>query len=107
MPHTPGDGRVEVPGLFPKERAISSLKSNPKDLSVLDAYRTQRERQLIERGLSTLQLDIEIAEIYRDAGLIDAARKAFFDAADRALEEDKDGLYDTLHYEIDKLPSVG
>lgn len=85
-----------------KEEVISSLQQNPDNLSVLNKYLDIREREG-HTNKDTLNLNVEVAEIYRDAGLVDAARDAFEDAATQAWQEGEDELYNRLLVEIEKL----
>jgi hypothetical protein len=84
------------------EEVIESLRTNPEDLSKLLKYLEAREKE-VTSSKETLNLNIKIAEIYRDAGLKEAALKSFEDAATQAWNENEDTLYEQLMDEADKL----
>ena len=85
-----------------KEQVIESLRQNPKDLSLLHRFLDRREAE-VRSSHDALTLNVEVAEIYRDAGLRDAARTAFEDAAEQAWQEHEDTLYEQLMNEVDEL----
>jgi hypothetical protein len=51
----------------------------------------------------TLLLNIETAEIYRDAGFIEESQATFKDAAEQAFQECEDILYGRIMAELEKL----
>lgn len=103
-----GEGRLDRQRRLEKEKAavISALQENPDDLSPLHAYLDHREKE-VRDSTDALHLNISVARIYKAAGLIEAAREAFYDAAEQALQEGSDALYLSLHDERDQLPSGG
>jgi hypothetical protein len=87
-----------------KHEVISSLQKNPEDLSVLHSFLDKREGQ-VRTSKEALLLNVEVAEIYRDAGLIEAARQAFADAADQAWQEEEAETYEALMAELKNFGS--
>ncbi|MEK7639219.1 MAG: hypothetical protein AAB388_03610 [Patescibacteria group bacterium] len=81
---------------------VSSLKLNPNDLSVFHAWLDRKEKET-RTDKDTLNLSVQVARIYRDAGLVKAAHEAYFDAADQALRKGNDVLYTTLISEAEAL----
>jgi hypothetical protein len=65
---------------------IESLRQNPDDLSVLEKFLDARNLE-VRSSKDALALNIELAEIYREAGMLDAAYEAFLDARDQAKQE--------------------
>ncbi len=85
-----------------KSDVVESLRSNPEDLSLLNKFLDKREAGVSDsRG--SLALNVEVAEIYRDAGLLEAAKEAFIQTAEQALQEREDALYEELMSEADKI----
>jgi hypothetical protein len=85
-----------------KSLVADSLRKNPQDVTLLNAWMDMRLAKIQASYISredtekrTMEYTVELAEIYRDAGLIEAAADAYNDAADmaeangihRALEE--------------------
>jgi hypothetical protein len=87
-----------------KERVVESLKDNPANVSLLVEYLETRERE-VKNSRQGLALNIEIAEIYRDAGLLESAKEAFVQAAEQAWQEQDDALYEQLMSEADRIDS--
>lgn len=85
-----------------KQEVIDSLVQNPEDLSVLNKFLDLREKE-VQSSKDTLNVNVEVAEIYRDAGLLEAAKQAFEDAANQAWQEGEDDLYEKIMAEVDKL----
>ncbi len=85
-----------------KEKVVESLKQNPEDLSVLHIFLNKREGE-IRTSQEGLVLNVEIAEIYRDVGMLDAAYESFLDARDQARQEGDDELADRMNSEAEKL----
>ena len=85
-----------------KEQVIESLRQNPENISLLDRYLIEQKKE-IRDSRGELDLNIELAEIYRDAGSLDAAYEAFLDAGDQARQERDDALADKLFAEAEKL----
>ncbi len=85
-----------------KEKVVESLVRNPEDLSLLHKFLDRREAE-VRDSKGSLVLNIEVAEIYRDSGLIDFAREAFDSAIQQAWLEKEDDLYRNLLIELDKL----
>lgn len=72
-----------------KKVVITSLRENPEDLAILHAWLDEREVEVREVGTSyaTLELIIESAEVYRDAGFYEYALETFGQVLD-ALQMD-------------------
>lgn len=85
-----------------KEEVVNSLRQNPEDLSLLQKFLESREKE-VTNSKEALNLNVEIAEIYRDAELKEAALQAYIDAATQAWNEGEDNLYEQLMDEADKL----
>ncbi len=85
-----------------KEKVIASLREDPQNLSVLQEYLATKEAEVYS-SLDALRLNVETAEIYRDAGLMEAARDAFEAAAEQAYQEHEDELYGRLVSELERL----
>lgn len=85
-----------------KSEVVESLKQNPEDLSLLHKFLDRREAE-VQDSRGALILNIEVAEIYRDAGLLEAAKEAFSQAAEQAWQEQEDALYNQLMNEADKI----
>lgn len=60
-----------------KSEVIDSLKQNPEDLSVLTKFLDRREAE-VTNSREALALNVEVAEIYRDSGLLEAPRRLLF-----------------------------
>ncbi len=80
-----------IESVITKESVIASLKQNPEDLAVLHSYIDVRQKQIQAPYVSredteklTFAFNLELAEMYRDAGLTEAAADAYNDAADMA-----------------------
>lgn len=97
----PGGGAERAPRIT-KEQVIERLRENPGDfvplLEWLDGR--QAEAKTDEGGNDLI---FETGEIYRDAGMTDAARDAFRDAAEQARQMHDDERYWRAQDEIDKL----
>lgn len=85
-----------------KQSVIERLKAKPENLAPLHEYLDMREGQ-VKNAEETLQLNIEVAEIYRDAGIIEGAKEAFRDAEVQAFEQRDDGRYQYCIDELRKL----
>jgi len=85
-----------------KKQVIDSLRINPEDLSFLQKFLDRREAEG-KNSRDTLALNVEVAEIYRDANLSAEAREAFLQAALQAWQERDDALYNKLMSEAEKL----
>ena len=85
-----------------REQVIDSLRQNPEDLSLLHKFLDKREAE-VRDSKDALALNVEVAEIYRDAGLREAARKAFQQADEQAWQEGEDVLCERLTSEALKL----
>lgn len=85
-----------------KGDVIESLRQNPENLSLLTKFLEKRDAE-VTNSKETLALNIEVAEIYRDAGLLEAAKEAFTQAAEQAWQEQDDALYEHLMIEADKI----
>ena len=94
----PNQESVEVS----KSEVVESLKQNPEDLSLLTKFLEKREAE-VTNSKETLALNVEAAEIYRDAGLLEIAKEAFTQAAEQAWLEYDDALYEQLMAEADKI----
>ena len=93
-----------------KEAVIDSLKENPEDLSVLHSYIDLKQKQIQAPYVSredteskTFAFNLELAEIYRDAGLTEAAADAYNDAADMAQANGMEEEYEAILAELAKI----
>lgn len=84
------------------EIVVSALRKNSEDLSVLNQFLDERQAE-VKSTKDALNLNVQLAEIYRDAGLVDAAYEAFLDARDHARQEGDDELADKLDDEAIRL----
>ena len=85
-----------------KNKVIESLRQNPEDRSLLTRYVEEREKDFKENK-DYLNLNVEVAEILRDAGMLDEAYDAFLDARDQALQEQDEELAQRMFAEAEKL----
>jgi hypothetical protein len=93
-----------------KELVINSLKQNPEDRAQLHAYIDVRQKQIQAPYVSredtekkAFEFAVELAEIYRDVGLREAAWDAYNDAADMAQANGMDEDYQKLLVEMGKV----
>lgn len=93
-----------------KEAVVASLKQNPENLEILHSFIDKRQKQIqapyvsredTEKG--TFAFTIELAEIYRDAGLTEAAADAYNDAADMAQANGMEEEYNAILAELAKI----
>jgi hypothetical protein len=74
-------------------------------LELLNKFLDARQKEIVDsRG--DLNLNIELAEIYRDAGLIEAAHDAFYEAYEQAVNEGEDELANKLLAEHKRLAAL-
>lgn len=88
-----------------KQGVIESLKKNPENKELFLKWLDKRRAEIdvINTSKATLMLNVEIAEIYREAGLIDEALDAFEAAAEMAYQEGEEELYKKLLDELESL----
>jgi hypothetical protein len=93
-----------------KESVIKSLQENPDCTEMLSAYIENRMKQVQAPYASredtealTFAFNIELAEIYRDAGLNEAAWDAYNDAADIAQANGMEEEYQALLVKMGEL----
>ncbi|MFA5131850.1 MAG: hypothetical protein WC444_00820 [Candidatus Paceibacterota bacterium] len=93
-----------------KSFVAESLRQHPEDLTILNAWMDMRQRKIQtsyispkDTELRTLEFIIELADIYRDAGLIEAAVDAYNDAADMAQANDVPRAYNAILAELAKI----
>lgn len=89
-----------------RERVVEALKASPEDFSLLDQYRSERERTM-RTSADTLAYNLEEARILRDAGLIEHARSAYEDVIEMAYQEGDDRTRATAEAELRALPLHG
>lgn len=92
----PSNERISV------EVVVNSLRRNPEDLSVLHKFLDERQLE-VKSSKEALFLNVQLAEIYKEAGLVDAAYEAFLDARDHARQEGDDDLADKMDAEAIKM----
>ncbi len=87
------------------EQVVENLKADPENKELLLRWLDwrQQEVELANTSEASLQLNIEVAQIYRDAGLKEYASQAFRDAAIQAYQEHKDDVYEELIEEAEKI----
>lgn len=85
-----------------RDQIVESLKNNSENLELLNKFLDAREKEVVS-SRDGLALIIEVAKIYRDADLIDAAKSAFQDAAEQAYQEHEDAIEQELLVELEKL----
>ena len=85
-----------------REWLVEILKNGGESLRVLGQYVEQKEKGFRE-ARDNLLLNVEVAEILRDAGMLDEAYDAFLDARDQALSEGDEELAARLLGEAEKL----
>jgi hypothetical protein len=85
-----------------KQTVIESLKADASDASMLVKYLESREAE-VTNSQEGLRLNVELAEIYRDAGMTEMAREAFADAALQAVNEGDDETAAMCDAEYEKL----
>lgn len=93
-----------------KEAVIESLRLAPENLTILNAYIDIHQKQIQAPYVSredteklTFKFLVDLAEIYRDAGLTEAAVDAYNDAADMAQANGMEEKYNAILAEIAKL----
>lgn len=99
-----------IESVITKESVIASLKQNPEDLAVLHSYIDVQQKQIQAPYVSredtekkTFAFTVDLAEIYRDAGLTEAAADAYNDAADIAQANGMEEEYDAILAELAKI----
>lgn len=106
-----GEKKIEnIESVITKEAVVNSLKQNPEDLALLHSYIDLRQKQIQAPYVSredtekkTFEFTVELAELYRDAGLKEAAWDAYNDAADMAQANGMEKEYQTLLDEMGKI----
>lgn len=95
----------QEPSPIEKSAVIESFRADPENLEIFLVWLLGREAEvaLENSSAATLRLNIEIAEIYRDAGLREQALSAFLDALDQASQERNDEACAQLLKEVEKL----
>lgn len=80
---------VGGPERISKEAVLDGLRRNPYDFSLYARWYTERQRDVEANwsSLETLKLNVEVAEMLRDAGLSEEALEAFNSAIDQAINE--------------------
>ena len=85
-----------------KARVIESLKLGTEDLSLLNEFLDRRQLD-IETSQQSMMLNVEVAYMYKEAGLNKLAKEALIDAAEQAWQENDDELFEKLTEEANKL----
>lgn len=85
-----------------KARVIESLKLGTEDLSLLNEFLDRRQLE-IETSQQSMMLNVEVAYMYKEAGLNKLAKEALIDAAEQAWQENDDELFEKLTEEANKL----
>ena len=85
-----------------KARMIESLKLGTEDLSLLNEFLDRRQLE-IETSQQSMMLNVEVAYMYKEAGLNKLAKEALIDAAEQAWQENDDELFLNLTEEANKL----
>ncbi len=85
-----------------RNQVIESLRQNPEDRSLLTRYVEEREINFKD-GKDYLNLNLDVAEILRDAGMLDEAYDAFLDLYYQATQEGDDELAQRLLNEAEKI----
>jgi hypothetical protein len=95
---------------FTKESVIESLRNFPNDPSPVIAYLEQKEKLVQAPYVTredtekrTFATSLELAEIYRDAGLTENAADAYNDAADFAQANGMEEEYAAILAELAKI----
>jgi hypothetical protein len=93
-----------------KSVVSDSLRKNPQDITLLNAWMDMRLAKIQASYISredtetrTMEYTVELAEIYRDAGLIEAAADAYNDAADMA---EANGIHRALEAILAELAKI-
>lgn len=93
-----------------KESVINSLRENPENLEFLNMYMDIWEKKVQAQYVSreeterlTFEYALDLAEVYRDAGLTEFARDAYTDASYVAQANGMNEQYDAILLEIAKL----
>ncbi len=93
--------------IWTKEEVVAKLKEKTEDVSeglkVLDEWLDNQEKRVEKGEITSLQHNIEWAELYRDAGLLEMARESFEQALEQAWHERDEDTYRRLQDEILKL----
>lgn len=109
---TPEEGKKieNMESAVTKEAVVTSLKQNPENMALLISYiDTKREQSQApylsheEGKRKSLEFAIELAEIYRDSGLIEQAADAYNDAADIAQANGMEEEYNAILAELAKI----
>ena len=106
-----GEKKIEsIETAITKESVINSLQQNPENLAVLHSYIDLRQKQIQAPYVSredtekrTFEFSVELADLYRDAGLKEAAWDAYNDAADMAQANGMEEDYQALLVKIREL----
>lgn len=97
-------------GTVTRELVVTSLREHPEDLTILNAWVDIKQKQIQAPYISredtekrTFEFAVELAELYRDAGLREAAWDAYNDAADMAQANGMEEVYQRLLVEMGKI----
>lgn len=93
-----------------KSLIADSLQKDPQNLALLNAWMDMRQNKIqtfyISREdteIRTMEFTVELADIYRDAGLTEAAADAYNDAADMAQANGISRAYEACLAELAKI----
>jgi hypothetical protein len=99
---------MEIP--ITKEAVIDSLRQNPENVSLLASYIDAKREQFQAPYLSheeakrkALEFAIELAEVYKEAGLRENAWEAYNDAANVAQANGMEEEYQRILIEMGKV----
>lgn len=106
-----GEKKIEnIEATITRESVINSLKQNLEDLTVLHSFIDLRQKQIQAPYVSredteklTFAFNVELADLYRDAGLKEAAWDAYNDAADMAQANGMEEEYQALLVKMGEL----
>lgn len=97
---------------LPIERsAVSNLLKergfeNPEAKDLLNKWLDENQKKVEESSITNLEFNIAWAELYRDAGVKEAALEAFDQVAELARQEGNDEALRRIKEEITKLISA-
>lgn len=107
----PEENKMEnVEGPLTRESVIESLRQDPKNVELLISYVEMRQKQIQAPYVSredtekmTFALNLELADLYRDAGLRGQAWDAYEEAFDLAEAQGMEDECRKINQELNKL----
>ncbi|KND48673.1 MAG: hypothetical protein AB200_03035 [Parcubacteria bacterium C7867-005] len=85
-----------------RQRVVEALRQSTEDLSLLNEFLDRRQLEVGD-SRQGMMLNVEVAHMYKEAGLKELAKEAFLDAAEQAWHERDDDLFEKLTEEANAL----